>query len=67
MNKYKSKIGLQFKKFCIDQKDITYDSEKRVISGYAAIFGNIDKAGDMLVKGCFTKSCLLYTSDAADE
>mgnify|MGYP000009601888 FL=1 len=56
MNKYKSKIGLQFKKFCIDQKDITYDSEKRVISGYAAIFGNIDKAGDMLVKGCFTKS-----------
>lgn len=56
MNKYKSRIGLQYKKFSIDQKDISYDSEKRVISGYAAIFGNIDKAGDMLLKGCFAKS-----------
>ena len=55
-NKYKGKIGLQYKFFSIDRKDVNYDPERRVISGYAAIFGNIDKVGDMLIKGCFAKS-----------
>lgn len=30
--------------------------EKRTISGYAAIFGNRDEAGDIIVKGAFAKS-----------
>lgn len=32
------------------------DSESRRISGYLAVFGNKDSAGDILIKGCFAKS-----------
>lgn len=53
-NKIKKPIGKQYKAF--DVKDYTFDKESRTISGYAAIFGNVDKASDMLVKGCFAKS-----------
>lgn len=56
MNKYKNKMGKRYKSFQFDTKDTQFDSESRTISGYAAIFGNIDKAGDLLVKGCFAKS-----------
>lgn len=55
-NKYKGRIGKQFKSFSFDTKEVNVQSDSRVISGYAAIFGNIDKAGDMLIKGCFSKS-----------
>lgn len=57
MNKINDKnkaIGKQYKSF--DVKEYTFDKESRTISGYAAIFGNIDKANDMLIKGCFAKS-----------
>lgn len=33
-----------------------FDKESRKISGYAAVFNNIDKAKDKLIKGCFAKS-----------
>lgn len=47
---------MQHKLFSINSKDVQYDPENRIISGYAAIFGNKDKAGDILLKGCFSKS-----------
>ena len=56
MNKYKGRIGKQFKSFTIDTKELNINSESRTISGYAAVFNNIDKAGDLLIKGCFSKS-----------
>lgn len=49
-------MGMQHKLFSINSKDVQYDPESRIISGYAAIFGNKDKAGDILLKGCFSKS-----------
>lgn len=55
-NKYKGRIGKQTKSFSFETKDLSIDSGSRKISGYAAIFGNIDKSGDMLIKGCFSKS-----------
>lgn len=55
-NKYKGRLGMQYKTFSINSKDANYDSESRTISGYAAVFGNKDKAGDILIKGCFSKS-----------
>lgn len=36
--------------------DVKADSSSRKISGYGAIWGNVDDAGDMLVKGCCAKS-----------
>ena len=51
---YKRKLGKQFKPF--EVKDLNYNGESRTISGYAAIFNNKDKAGDILLKGCFAKS-----------
>lgn len=55
-NKYKNKLGKQYKSLSFGTKDIQYDPESRTISGYASVFNNIDKAGDMLLKGCFAKS-----------
>lgn len=48
----REQIGMQFKSF--DIKD--YDVASRKISGYAAVFNNVDKAKDKLIKGCFAKS-----------
>lgn len=56
INKYKGRMGMQHKLFSINSKDVQYNSESRTISGYAAIFGNKDKSGDILLKGCFAKS-----------
>lgn len=53
-SKFKGRIGFQTKRF--EVKDLNYNEDSRIISGYAAIFGNVDKAGDLLVKGCFAKS-----------
>ena len=52
--KYEGRIGKQFKSF--DVKGLSYHGESRTISGYAAVFNNRDKAGDILLKGCFAKS-----------
>ena len=52
--KYEGRIGKQFKEFAV--KELSYNGESRTISGYAAIFNNKDKAGDILLKGCFAKS-----------
>ena len=56
MNKYEGRMGLRHKEFAV--KEYTYDGDSRTISGYAAIFGNIDKVRDKLVKGCFANSIL---------
>ena len=36
--------------------DVQVDAAGRTVSGYAAIWGNVDDAGDMLIKGCCAKS-----------
>lgn len=56
MNKYEGRTGICHKAF--SAKEYQYDGASRTISGYAAIFGNIDKARDKLVKGCFANSIL---------
>lgn len=56
VNKYRGRIGMQHKLFSINSKDMQYNSDSRTISGYAAIFGNKDRSGDILLKGCFAKS-----------
>ena len=52
--KYEGRIGKQFKSF--EVKELNMNSESRTISGYAAVFNNRDKVGDVLMKGCFAKS-----------
>lgn len=47
-------IGKQYKAFNIKAED--FDPVSRKISGYGAVFNNIDKAQDLLIKGCFAKS-----------
>ncbi len=47
-------LGKQFRS--IEIKEYQFDKESRTISGYAAIFGNVDKANDMLIRGCFSRS-----------
>lgn len=56
MNKYEGRMGMCHKEFSV--KDYRYDGDSRTISGYAAIFGNIDKSRDKLIKGCFANSIL---------
>lgn len=51
-SKYKNRLGKQYKSLAFYAKEIQYDSGSRTISGYAAVFNNIDKSGDMLLKGC---------------
>lgn len=55
-SKYKNRLGKQYKSAEFETKEVSYDAESRTISGYAAVFNNVDKAGDMLMKGCFSKS-----------
>ena len=52
MKRELKKIGIKFKAADIER----YDSESRTISGYAAVFNNIDRDGDKLLRGCFAKS-----------
>ena len=40
----------------ISVKDVSIDEESRKISGYAAVYGNKDDDGDILMKGCAAKS-----------
>lgn len=48
------KLGIQHME--ISAKDYAYDGESRTISGYGAIFNNVDRQGDVLLPGCFAKS-----------
>lgn len=36
--------------------DIKAEKESRIVSGYLSAFGNKDSDGDILIKGCFSKS-----------
>ena len=56
MSKYEGRMGMRHKP--IFTKEYTYDGDSRTISGYAAVFGNIDKAREKLIKGCFANSIL---------
>ena len=55
-NKYQGRMGMRRKSHTAYMKDVQMDTESRTISGYAAVFNNVDKAGDMLIRGCFSKS-----------
>lgn len=55
-DKRKEGVGKRFKSF--DVKEYRFDKESRTISGYAAIFNNVDKSDDMLMKGCFARSII---------
>ena len=48
------KLGIQHMAF--SAKDYAYDGQSRTISGYGAIFNNVDRQGDVLLPGCFAKS-----------
>lgn len=56
INIRQGRVGKCCKEVQIDTKALNYDGDSRKISGYAAVFNNIDKAGDVLLKGCFSKS-----------
>lgn len=47
---------LETKNFNVEITEV--DTESRIISGYAAIFNNVDADGDSFAKGAFTKSLL---------
>ena len=48
---------VEFKALAVDPSgNLTVAQDTRTISGYAAIFNNIDDAGDMIMKGAFAKS-----------
>lgn len=56
-NKYDGRIGMRRKAFPVRmERKADSGGGSRTISGYAAVFNNVDKARDMLVKGCFAKS-----------
>lgn len=52
----KRTIGKQYKTYSFETKEISLNSQSRTISGYAAIFNNVDKSKDILLKGAFSKS-----------
>lgn len=54
MNRDIKKLGIQHVQ--VSAKDYAYNGESRTISGYAAIFGNVDRDRDVLLPGCFAKS-----------
>lgn len=47
---------LSYKALQVDPTGTLVNNDSRTISGYAAIFNNIDGSGDVLLKGCFAKS-----------
>ena len=49
---YRTRIGFSVK----SGAELTYNNESRTISGYAAIFGNKDRDGDIIMRGAFAKS-----------
>ena len=55
-SKYEGRIGMRHRTSAVYMKEVELDSGSRTISGYAAVFNNVDRAKDMLIKGCFAKS-----------
>ncbi len=51
---YKSGLPIHYKNFGFVPNDIKV--EGRTVDAYVAIFGNKDRQGDVLIKGCFAKS-----------
>lgn len=51
---YKSGLPIHYKNFGFKPADIKIDG--RTVDCYVAIFGNKDRQGDVLIKGCFAKS-----------
>ena len=47
---------VNYKSLAIDDSGVLIEQSNRKISGYAAVFGNKDDSGDILIKGCFAKS-----------
>lgn len=78
INKNTKRLGIQYKQVSSDS--VSVDNEKRTIVGYGAVFDNVDRDGDKLIKGCFEKSIsergpesnasgkilMLYQHDTAD-
>lgn len=52
----KTRKPVNYKSLAIDDSGVLVESSNRKISGYAAVFGNKDSSGDILIKGCFAKS-----------
>lgn len=55
-SKYEGRIGMRHRTSTVYMKEVELDNDSRTISGYAAVFNNVDRAKDMLIKGCFAKS-----------
>lgn len=47
---------VNYKAMAVDSAGMMTDTDSRKVSGYAAIFGNKDSSGDILIRGCFSKS-----------
>ena len=56
ISELKQKRGNRAIHFKAAATDVTVDTASRKVSGYAAIWNNVDDAGDMLIKGCCAKS-----------
>ena len=52
----KTRKPVNYKSLAIDDSGVLIEQSSRKISGYAAVFGNKDSYGDILIKGCFAKS-----------
>jgi HK97 family phage prohead protease len=58
-------IDKLFKYKTLTAKEVSYNEVSRTVSGYLAAFGNVDDAGDRLVKGCFAKSIQEHGPDSS--
>lgn len=54
INKNTKRLGIQYKQ--VSSENLSFDNEKRTIVGYGAVFDNVDRDRDKLIKGCFEKS-----------
>lgn len=51
-----SRKPVEYKALSVSTEGLLVSEDSRTISGYAAVFNNIDNARDMIIKGAFTKS-----------
>lgn len=54
--KRQSRKPVEYKAMAVETDGTLVSQDSRTISGYAAVFGNIDSARDMIIKGAFSKS-----------
>lgn len=52
----RQQMPVYFKAMAVDMAGQLVSEDSRTISGYAAVFGNIDDAKDMIIRGAFAKS-----------